>query len=547
MSTSSGSTAKKKLKIAIIGSGPSGVAASYILLNKHDCQVDMIDVGLEMDAETSEFKESAKNIRRDIFLDRLEKKRAQLDKKNKNSIPQKLLFGSDFIYQRIAQVKTKIDGLVKLNITFAKGGLGRIWGANISSILQTDIEKWPISEKSLTPYFKQIEHIVPMSSERDALGERFNYQPKTKYSFPLASGSQKILDVSLKNEGTLKNAGIYLGRAKLAVSSKETNLFKKCVSCGLCMHGCPHDSIFDPSIIINKYFKINKSFRYLPDNLVVKINENAEGKITLSKKNTKDNSLEDVIYDKVFVACGSVGSTALILKSFSDCSQKIILKDSQKYLFPFIVLKPTKKSKGYKPTNTLAQLVFHVENLKNTSKIVHIQLYSFNDLMAKPVRKILGKRITNFLLFIFSRLLDKVMIGMMYLHSDTSGHISLRVNPTENFDIELGGSKSKESDMVFKEVKDKINHFYREIGGYIVSRFALKQLPGESQHFGASMPMSNSPHGVETDILGRPFNLKNTHVIDTSILPNIPSTPTTLLVMANASRIADQSLKGEIK
>ena len=98
-----------------------------------------------------------------------------------------------------------------------------------------------------------------------------------------------------------------------------------------------------------------------------------------------------------------------------------------------------------------------------------------------------------------------------------------------------------------KEVRDKINHYYKEIGGYIVSKFAIKQLPGESQHFGASMPMSNSPHGVETDILGRPFNLKNTHVIDTSILPNIPSTPTTLLVMANASRIADQSLKGEIK
>ena len=65
--------------------------------------------------------------------------------------------------------------------------------------------------------------------------------------------------------------------------------------------------------------------------------------------------------------------------------------------------------------------------------------------MAKPVRKFLGKRITNFLLFVFSRLLDKVMIGMMYLHSDTSGHISLKVNPTEDFDIELGGQEVKSS------------------------------------------------------------------------------------------------------
>ena len=101
--------------------------------------------------------------------------------------------------------------------------------------------------------------------------------------------------------------------------------------------------------------------------------------------------------------------------------------------------------------------------------------------------------------------------------------------------------------MVFKEVKDKINRYYKEIGGFIVARFAVKQLPGESQHFGASMPMRDIPTGIETDTLGRPFNLKNIHVVDTSILPDIPGTPTTLLVMANASRIVEQGLKGTIK
>lgn len=547
MTNNSSSSIKEKLKIAIIGSGPSGVAASYTLLKKHDCQVDMIDVGLEMDAETLDLKESARNTRQDIFLEKLEKKRVRADKKNKSTIPQKLLFGSDFVFQKIDNVKAKIDDAVKLNFTFAKGGLGKIWGANVASILQKDIDNWPISEECLQSYFKEIELIVPISSEKDTLGERFKYKPKGNYSFPLAGNSQKVIDESLKNEKNLRNAGIFVGRAKLAVSSKETDLFKKCVSCGLCMHGCPYDSIFDPSVIIDKYFKRNKSFRYLSNNLIIKIAEKASGKVVLSKRNTKNNSLVDVTYDKVFVACGSIASTALIVRSFSDCSQKIIIKDSQKYLFPFIVSNPIKKSSANKTTNTLAQLVLQIEKLKNTSKVVHIQLYSFNDLMAKPVKKFLGKAITNFLLFIFSPLLNKVMIGMMYLHSDTSGRISLRVNPKEDFDIELGGANSKESDMVFKEVKDKINHYYKELGGFIVSKFAIRQLPGESQHFGASMPMNRFPNGMETDILGRPFNLKNTHVVDTSVLPNIPSTPTTLLVMANASRIADQSLKGEIK
>ena len=160
MTNNSSSSIKEKLKIAIIGSGPSGVAASYTLLKKHDCQVDMIDVGLEMDAETLDLKESARNTRQDIFLEKLEKKRDRADKKNKSTIPQKLLFGSDFVYQKIDHVKAKIDDAVKLNFTFAKGGLGKIWGANVASILQKDIDNWPISEACLQSYFKEIELFI---------------------------------------------------------------------------------------------------------------------------------------------------------------------------------------------------------------------------------------------------------------------------------------------------------------------------------------------------------------------------------------------------
>ena len=120
----------------------------------------------------------------------------------------------------------------------------------------------------------------------------------------------------------------------------------------------------------------------------------------MSKRNTKNNSLVDVTYDKVFVACGSIASTALIVRSFSDCSQKIIIKDSQKYLFPFIVSKPIKKSANKTPLR--AQLVLQIENLKNTSKVVHIQLYSFNDLMAKPVKRIFRESNYKFSPILFS-------------------------------------------------------------------------------------------------------------------------------------------------
>ena len=42
---------------------------------------------------------------------------------------------------------------------------------------------------------------------------------------------------------------------------------------------------------------------------------------------------------------------------------------------------------------------------------------------------------------------------------------------------------------------------------------------------------------LETDLLGRPHQTKNVHIIDSSILPSLPATTIGLVTMANAYRI----------
>jgi choline dehydrogenase-like flavoprotein len=55
--------------------------------------------------------------------------------------------------------------------------------------------------------------------------------------------------------------------------------------------------------------------------------------------------------------------------------------------------------------------------------------------------------------------------------------------------------------------------------------------------------MRANPHAPnDTDVLGRPFGLSRIHVVDTSVLPAIPATTVGLLTMANAHRIAAQSI-----
>jgi hypothetical protein len=70
--------------------------------------------------------------------------------------------------------------------------------------------------------------------------------------------------------------------------------------------------------------------------------------------------------------------------------------------------------------------------------------------------------------------------------------------------------------------------------------------PGRGFHTGSSFPMSKSPNGLESDLLGRPAGLTRTHVVDSSVLPSIPATTITFTVMANAHRIGQAVARGEI-
>jgi hypothetical protein len=67
---------------------------------------------------------------------------------------------------------------------------------------------------------------------------------------------------------------------------------------------------------------------------------------------------------------------------------------------------------------------------------------------------------------------------------------------------------------------------------------------GKSYHLGSSFP-----HGApkdtpfSSDSLGRVGPWQRTHLVDASVFPNVPATTFTLTIMANAHRIATETLR----
>jgi hypothetical protein len=64
----------------------------------------------------------------------------------------------------------------------------------------------------------------------------------------------------------------------------------------------------------------------------------------------------------------------------------------------------------------------------------------------------------------------------------------------------------------------------------------------KSYHFGGSFPHSETRTGLATDRTGRLDKWERIHLVDAAVFPNIPATTFTLTIMANAHRIASESL-----
>ena len=63
---------------------------------------------------------------------------------------------------------------------------------------------------------------------------------------------------------------------------------------------------------------------------------------------------------------------------------------------------------------------------------------------------------------------------------------------------------------------------------------------GNSNHIGSQFPLEEGGNPLKSDKYGSIKHFKNLHIIDSSVLPFIPSGPITFTVMANAFRITDE-------
>jgi choline dehydrogenase-like flavoprotein len=187
--------------------------------------------------------------------------------------------------------------------------------------------------------------------------------------------------------------------------------------------------------------------------------------------------------------------------------------------------------------HTLSQVFIELNHPQISRRSVHLQIYTYSDLIAGAVRQSLGG-----LKFLAPALQKRLLIVQGYLHSDESASIvmTLKRDGQKDF-LQLKPVLNPETPDVVKRVVSELFKQCRALGGIVVPPMLQIARPGRGFHCGGSLPMRAKPGNFESDCFGRPSGWSRVHVVDASVLPTVPATTITFSVMANAHRIASQT------
>jgi choline dehydrogenase-like flavoprotein len=526
----------------VIGSGPAAAGAALALALDPSRQITVLDVGhhLEDDRRTVLSRLSAQppSAWRDGDVDAI---RAQPSGRHARGLPQKRAYGSDFPFRDAGQLDgVSAEGRANRSvISGAYGGLSTVWGAQVMPYTAASFDRWPVAWGEMEPHYRAVLAHLPFAAEPDALEERFPLLVEASPLPPLAARSVAVVDAAERHRSALGRAGVTVGRARLAFDSGS------CVRCGLCMTGCPYSLIYSSAQTFDRLLREGR-IEYRDGLLAVEVGEDDSPFVIVRDLRTGGHHRLDA--DRVFVACGAIGTTRLVLSSLEVFDEEVELGESAQFVAPMLSFRPVPDPRRDSEF-TLNQFNMVVSLDDRGADTSQIHFYPHNpavtDALPAPFATRAGEPLTR-------HLVRRLTVGLGYLPSWESPSLRVKV-------VRRAGAEGLPATVISGDERHAWgNRMLRRVVRRMVRAAPFLDLwpavpmislsgPGYSYHFGGSFPHRLGPGDgpLTTDRLGRLRFWPRVHLVDASVFPAVSATTFTLTVMANAHRIASETLADE--
>lgn len=531
-------------QVVVVGSGLSAVGAIRALVSR-GIKPLVLDIGTTLPSESVNFKRilSSKNPP-DWNKSDLSVYVSTDDTSTKGLVPRKTTFGSDYFYSGSRSLPINVSASERSSPpnSEALGGFSAGWGAAFLPPASSDLADWPISHSTVLEHMRLCTDGISKSEPFDALDKYFGRLSEIgRPSLPLSGGQTALLERIKRSTVENSISPEVAGQSRLLTSFNKTNSLENCRFCGYCSSGCPFDSIYKAEFDIRDLTG-RDLIEYRSNVRIFSITESNEG-VSLNGRNSITGERLSVSCKKLFLAAGAVGTAKILLQSKEMFGHQVSIRRTGGFIEPFISIAPHKIE--WPNVNTQTSIYLDFVEGSVSKNWVHAQISLPNEIVLAKIgldhrtgdsaRGKIARKIASHLVF-----------ALVNTHSD--------FGPVYNVKLEKDASGNEgqmlSSQYFSQHAKDMQRLLNRRLKKILIRRGMIgvdllqqDSVAAAGYHFGASFPMKAVPKNVtDTDVLGRPFGWQNVHVVDTSVLPNIPGTTVGLLTMANAHRIASETV-----
>jgi NAD-dependent dihydropyrimidine dehydrogenase PreA subunit len=523
----------------IIGSGPGAAGVALALAEDPTQQITVIDVGhqLEDDLESVRAK-LASTDESDWSAFDVERISRQPVETGGSTLPQKRAFGSDFPFRDVGQLAgvRAVGASNPSVVSGAYGGFSNVWGAQIMPFSRATFDRWPITFDQMESHYRVALDEMTLAGDSDDLAELFPLLVAGRRLPPLTDRTHRVLHRYGQHRAQVKSHGITIGRARLAFRADTCSL------CGLCMTGCPHQLVYSASHTFDR-LRSDGRITYRPGLLAIRLDED-HGVPVATVRNLSTDATDRLTADRIFVACGALGTTRLILGSLGRYDSPITLQESVQFIMPTLSARPTEDPRQAK-SFTLNQFNLLYDHTGEGVDLCHIHFYDYNPAFLASLPPLLRAPGARPLL---ANLLRRISVGLGYVPGWASPGVKITAQRPD------GSSKGLAGLVVDREGSDgwppmltalirAFLHVAPALDLWPVLPMLTVSAAAKSYHFGSSFPHSAVRTSTTTDRQGRLDAWDNIHLVDASVFPNVPATTFTLTIMANAHRIASEALR----
>lgn len=410
----------------------------------------------------------------------------------------------------------------------AAGGMSNAWGAQLFRYNDADLAEagdWPINADALETYYADIETHIGIAGEiddmHDFLGETACMLPPT----PIVPAADYLLARYRMRRNHTK---LRLGRSRLAILTQPYRSYPEYGFNETEFFSTEQPGLYTARRTLDE-LRAGGRLTYLGGHELVAYREYLEF-VEIDLRQCDSSSVRTIRTKHLLLGCGTLQTARLVLLNKQAVGRSLPFIDHPPTLVPLFIPRTfgTPLPVRSFPVQLVATIDVHGQ--RDMISFYYPGALLWSDLLADMPLPM------DAALKLLPNLLGGMLVAQIW---ETS-------RPAPENRLSLTTEGSIRIDYPNRSLYARLNSLLtvlRLLGAYSLPRLAIMAPPGWGFHYAACLPMRHRPNSFETHVDGRLWDSQRVRAIDGSVLPSLPAKNHSLTLMANAARVADETLR----